>query len=444
MNANFFLVLANSNSLLSSVNSWIEQELSVGSFGLSSVFLLFMGGLVASMLPCTYPLYPITAGIIRGRSDDRSRWKHPITYYLGLSFIYFLFGLIAGVTGGAFNTVLRLPETNFIIAGIIFLLALTSVDLLYIPLFNSRSLGEKTKGLSGTFMLGMGAGLLSSPCVGPIVVTILIQLTSGVKDVSIFTMGVAGFKMLLFGLGLGVPFLLVGVFGVKLPKSGQWMKYIQFALGALVLYFSYSFYEKGIALSGISSVASRQILLGFFIVLFSSYILQKEDKLTHEKMKHSLAFLSVVLGILLLSNPILFSNQTVTRTTNLTEPVSKEPKVKIDGNLTWYRDKKEAFAAAKESNRKVFTDFYADWCTNCKEFEKLTLSDTALNEALQKVILLKVIDTDPIFEEYQADERFPELKIGLPFFVITNADDTVIYKTNSYLNTKEMIRAISE
>lgn len=83
-------------------------------------------------------------------------------------------------------------------------------------------------------------------------------------------------------------------------------------------------------------------------------------------------------------------------------------------------------------------DFHADWCTNCKEFQKTTQSNVDLNAALKNAILLKVYEGTPTFNIYAADTLFPELKVGLLFFIITDKDGNLLYKTNDYLKADEM------
>lgn len=117
----------------------------------------------------------------------------------------------------------------------------------------------------------------------------------------------------------------------------------------------------------------------------------------------------------------------------------------MHGNLEWFRSKEEVYRIAKETGKPIFIDFYADWCTNCREFQKLTLSNKEWNETFKnKAILWKVYDTDPIFEEFANNPNYPELKIGLPFFLILDANGKMIYKSNDYLDTKGMIETIQK
>jgi thiol:disulfide interchange protein DsbD len=159
--------------------------------------------------------------------------------------MYFVFGIVASLSGGAFNQVMRLPLTNLVIGILIIVMGISAAGLLHIPLFGGQS-ETKNKGVFGTFVLGMGAGLLASSCVGPVVVSILVGLASSMSDTFSLSSAIASaFKMLSFGLGLGIPFLLIGVFGVSLPRSGKWMMYVQYALGLVIVYFGWTYIEKG-------------------------------------------------------------------------------------------------------------------------------------------------------------------------------------------------------
>lgn len=89
--------------MVSEIQAFIESQLSSGSFSILSIFFLALGGLLAGLLPCVYPLYPITAGILKSRVS-KHKWSHPLVYYVGLATMYAVFGLIAGLSGGAFNS----------------------------------------------------------------------------------------------------------------------------------------------------------------------------------------------------------------------------------------------------------------------------------------------------------------------------------------------------
>ncbi|TGK50178.1 protein-disulfide reductase [Leptospira kanakyensis] len=428
--------------MVSEIQSFIEAQLSSGSFSFLSIFFLALGGLLAGLLPCVYPLYPITAGILKSRVS-KHKWSHPLVYYIGLATMYAVFGLVAGFSGGAFNSFLRYPETQVVLAILLFILGLSVAEFLYFPFFSGDLRNSVNVSYANTFFLGIGAGLLSSPCVGPVVVSILVQLiTYQTEGFSVIPILFTSLKMFVFGLGLGIPFLLIGVFGFALPKSGKWMKSVQWILALLILYFSYTYLEKAFGLWGLDVSLAAKVFLVWTLTLSFLY-LQKKEGLPYEKMKLSLlqlgAYTSLIVLILLLQSGVSkFSSASPGA------GLSSIP-TEVHGNLEWFRSKEEIYRIAKETGKPIFIDFYADWCTNCKEFQKLTLTHKEWNETFKnKAVLWKVYDTDPIFEEFANDPRYQELKIGLPFFLILDADGKMIYKSNDYLDTKGMIEAVQK
>ncbi len=445
MKIRILLALALSNPLharaadpLSSMNAWVEGQLSAHSGSMTAFVFLFLGGLLASMLPCVYPLYPITATIVKGRAKPGgARWPHPLAYFLGMAAMYATFGLIAGVSGGAFNVVLRLPAVNLAIAAVFLLLALATCGLLHFHIFGGGQLGDKTPGLAGTFVMGLGAGLLSSSCVGPFVISILIGIASG--DASggsaLGAALTAAAKMLAFGIGLGTTFLVVGLFGARLPRSGAWMRYVQWALGALIAWFAYVYLEKGLSGCGFESSAISLVFAGALLLLFAAFRLQPDSIVQSQRMERALFMLLAVISVLTLARGILPTSASVQAIT----AASGGPEVEQSGSLKWFLNRDDALAEAKQRGKPVFVDFYGSWCANCKAFEQLTHSNEALGKALGGAVLLKIRDTSPDFKVWQRDPRFPELKVGLPFFIIMDATGNLLFKTSDYTRTDEMM-----
>lgn len=421
---------------LAEMNAWVEGQLSAHSNSPASYVFLFLGGLLASLMPCVYPLYPITATIVKGRAaPGGARWPHPLAYFGGLTSVYGLFGLIAGATGGAFNAVLRLPAVNVGIAIIFLLLALATCGLMHLRFFGGGQVGDKTPGLPGTFLMGMGAGLLSSSCVGPFVVGILIGIASGTQGgLPLGDTLLAAGKMLAFGLGLGFTFLVIGVFGARLPKAGPWMMRVQWVLGALILWFAYVYLEKGLSGFGLGLDAVRLVFAGALLLLFAAYRLQSSDSLPALRTERALLALAAVVSVLALARGILPAPAAASSAQSAAGPRTEQK-----GPHTWFLEKETALAAAKAQGKPVFVDFYGSWCANCKAFDEMTQANGELSKALSQAVLLKVRDTDPQFKMWQTDPRFPELKVGLPFFVIMDAEGNLIYKTSDYTRTDEMM-----
>ena len=161
---------------LAEINTWISGQLLSADGSLLTYLWLFAGGLVASLLPCVYPLYPVTISVLRARGST-SRWVHPLLYYLGLVMMYLVFGAFAGFGGGFLNELMQYSVTNLVIGCIFLVLALAVVDYLRLPIFKSRGT-DPGDGATGTVLMGMSAGLLSSACVGPVVVGILLAIAA--------------------------------------------------------------------------------------------------------------------------------------------------------------------------------------------------------------------------------------------------------------------------
>lgn len=416
------------------LNNWVATQLS-GSAGPSSFVFLFLGGVLASLLPCVYPLYPITVSILRARHSSLGRAAHPVAYYLGLASAYAGLGLVAASTGGAANEVMRLPGVNVGIGVLLLFMALATVGLLEFPVLPTSQVGAREQHLGGTALMGAAAGILSSACVGPVVVGILVALAAHAGPLSVATIVGAAAKMFVFGLGVGVPVIILGVFGLRLPKSGRWMLVTQWLFAGLIAYFALGYIYKGLTTWGLAEPQARLLLVGAGLLAGATFFVQSPEKAAAERTRTALAVLAGVIGFSLISHAL--PSGRVERGQVVAQGLQAST-VETHGDLTWFLDASAAYAEAKRTGKPVFIDFYGTWCTNCKAFEDLTLADEAFHRALQQAVLLKVYDTSATFAEYRDDPRFPELRVGLPFFVVTGADGSLLYKTTDYTKTDEM------
>lgn len=431
--------VATADTLFGDLNRWVESQLAGNEASASAYLFLVLGGLLASLLPCVYPLYPITASVIKARAGARGGMLHPVTYYAGLVAVYFGFGLVAAATGGAFNEILRLPLTNLILAGVFLLLALATAGLVHLNFFSGDIPGGKAPGLPGTFAMGMGAGVLSSSCVGPFVISILLSLASQTAQASVSTLLVAATKMLAFGVGVGLPLLLIALFGLRLPRSGRWMGYVQSALGVLILYSAFIYFDKGLAGYGVTPERIQHLFLGGLVLMLAVYRWDADKLTPHHRSERALLALMGVVGVLVLfqgaGTPTLGQDAQAASM----PAAAAGPQTERKGELVWYLNREDALKVAREQGKPIFVDFFAHWCANCKAFEQLTASTPALIEGMKNAVLLKIYDTDPEFQEFKQDSRFPELRIGLPFFVVMDGEGQLVYKTSDYTRTDEML-----
>ena len=292
--------------------------------------------------------------------------------------------------------------------------------------------------------MGGLAGLLSSACVGPVVVSILVGLAANAEAVTISTTLLASVKMLAFGLGVGFPILLIGVLGVSLPRGGRWMVAVQWIFGALIAYFALGYVYKGLGGVGVRNAAAHAFVFGAALLLGATFLLQRAETPKTERTRNALLALAAATGFLVMAGVVVPTSMAgMSMVPGVVAASAQEALVEERASLTWYLDRDAAYATAKKSGKPVFIDFYGDWCANCKAFEALAESDPVLRAALTDAVLLKVYDTSPLFRRYRDDARFPELRVGLPFFLITNPEGDVLYKTSDFTKTDEMVLFLS-
>jgi cytochrome c-type biogenesis protein len=210
----------------------------------AALALLFVAGVLTSLTPCIYPMIPITAAIVGGQSigghtaGRRSTRGVGLTmaYVIGLSLVYALLGLLAGMTRTIFGTVSASPWAAIVTGNLLLVCALWMLDLITIPIppfFNGASGARGTTGsIASAFALGCASGLVAAPCSAPVLAGVLTWVAT-TKNAAL------GFAYLfVFSLGMCAVLVAVGIFGSGLgllPKSGRWMVWIKRALAIVLL-----------------------------------------------------------------------------------------------------------------------------------------------------------------------------------------------------------------
>jgi thiol:disulfide interchange protein DsbD len=446
---------------------------------LAFVFV-FAAGLLASATPCVYPVLPITSAILlaRGGNSRQRAWLHALVYFLGIIFFYALLGLLAATTGTALSTIMTSAWVNLGFAVVFAYFGLSMLGLYefqVFPLLTAKldTASSRRGGFSGTLLMGITAGLVVSPCVGPVVGAILLEITGQIATTSVgsapTTLGgiLRGIGLMTgFGVGLGVPFLVIGMLSYWAPQSGPWLTRVKFILALPILYFAYTYYLKGMETARVPENATHAILVGIvaiglavFTGVFHSLAGTPQRGLL---MRRALGVILLVTGVYFLYNGLgqsgilLTSSQSLepalaTKNVSSAPPLntSASPQVEVHGNLYWLRDFSVAQTRAQLEHKPLFVDFYASWCANCKAFERLTLRDVHLNAALQHAVLVKLYDTDADFRTFQQDDRFPELGgVGsqpfLPLFAIYAPQGTLVWKGQNYEAVQTMIAQLEQ
>ncbi len=225
----------------------------VGQFDLylgQSVFLAYaaayLAGLLVSLTPCVYPVIPITAACIgsQGKVTGTRGLVLSLFFVLGLALTYTALGLLAAMTGKLFGTVQSSPWTQGFLGMLFLIMALAMLDVFQISLerYLPRSMTTpRSKGLFGSFAIGVTSGFILGPCTAPVLAVILGVVAA--RQDALFGASL----LFVFSLGMGSLLILVGTFTgmlASLPKSGSWMVAVKkisgFVMLAVGAYFLYS------------------------------------------------------------------------------------------------------------------------------------------------------------------------------------------------------------
>lgn len=204
----------------------------------------FVGGILVSFTPCIYPLIPISASYI-GINSSGSKLKGlllSLVFVTGTAITYSLLGLLASLTGTIFGTISSHPLTYIFVGMIVILFGFSLLDLFIISLPNIvKLIPLKKQDCFSTLLLGLSSGLITSPCLTPILGSILVYLTTKKNILYGITL------LFCFAYGMGFILIILGVFSsllVSLPKSGKWMLYIKRICAIILIgmgtYFIYS------------------------------------------------------------------------------------------------------------------------------------------------------------------------------------------------------------
>lgn len=454
--------------------TWNERLYALFNAHKSNLVLTFMlvavAGLLAAATPCVYPMLPITAAIFtsRGQGSWRRLQLHALVYFAGLVGFYAMLGLLASTTGTALSAVMTYAVVHLAFALLFTYLGISMLGLYefqFLPRLMAHidALSSQWQGFTGTLLMGATAGLIVSPCVGPIMGSILLDIAGKSAqtnfpgpthaETSMLLRGV--FLMSGFGLGLGLPFLCIGLLSSRLPHAGTWLTKTKYVLAFPIFYFAYTYYVKGMETAGLPLHIAQALLIGVLAIgaAVCSGVFQpmEPNASMFLRMKRTVSITLFIVGIYFLYNGLGQSGILLDppRVLSSSEADLQATTQEKHGNLLWLRDFPRALQQAKAEGKPLFVDFFATWCANCRAFQQLTASNTQLNTALQQVVLVKIYDTDAIFHTFQQEPHYPELRgIGgqplLPLFAIYTAGGAFIWKGQDYQAVSTMVAQLEQ
>nr|WP_315065366.1 protein-disulfide reductase DsbD [uncultured Haemophilus sp.] len=400
-----------------------------------AVFGFFLLGLGLAFTPCVLPMLPLLSAIVIGQNQRPNMWRAfalSFVYVQGMAVTYTLLGLVVAAIGLPFQVALQHPYVMIGLSIIFVLLALSMFGVFTLQLPSSLqtklsllSQQQKAGALGGVFLMGMIAGLVASPCTSaPLSGALLYVAQSG----DLFT---GAITLYLLALGMGVPLILITLFGNKiLPKSGMWMETVKKLFGFVML---------ALPVFLISRILPDEWTPRLWAMLGTAFFIW----FAFQMPKNGTGW---VFRILFLVAAMISVKPLQTWVWGETStPSAIENKVVSHVEFKKVKSEAELQQALAENNKPlVMLDLYADWCVACKEFEKETFSDPSVQKAFGDMLLLQVDMTKNSEENRALMTKYKVL--GLPTILFFNRDGKEIEgsRVNGFMPPVEFLQWIQK
>ena len=361
----------------------------------------FAGGVATSLTPCVYPLIPITVSIFGARKAASRGEALALSslYVLGIAVMYSALGVGAALTGRAFGSVMQNP---WVLGGVALVLAAMAASMfgafeLQLPSsWQARLSGVGGAGRAGALGMGLVAGIIAAPCTGPVLAAALAFVAA--KGSVAFGLGI----MFAYALGMGLLFFLIGAFSLSLPKSGPWMETVKSVFGVALLSAALAFLVGAFPASRSAFSAARGPLLAAAALAAAGVLVGALSRSFHGTAGDR-AWKAV--GLVLLLGGIVYGVG------------AGGARVRARAaTFAWGHDLDAGVAQARAQGRPMIIDFWADWCTACKELDRNVWADARVQAEAARFVAVKVDGTVESDRFTAVTDRFGI--IGLPTVVL--------------------------
>jgi len=369
----------------------------VGGSTLAVIGIFFLLGLGLAFTPCIFPMIPILSGIIAGQGANittRKAFVLSLVYVLAMAVTYTLAGVLAGLFGGNLQAAFQNPWILSAFALVFVLLALSMFGFYELQLPSSlqsrlTAISNKQQGgtLIGVAIMGFLSALIVGPCVAPPLAGALIYIGQTGDAL------LGGLALFALSLGMGAPLLIIGASAGKLlPRAGSWMDAVKAVFGVALLGVAVLLLER------ILPTDITMLLWGILLIVSAIYMGALRDLEIEasgwQKLWKGLGMVFLVYGSLMLVGAAAGGRDTLQPLRGLTFGSGGGGVAQTQQELAFKRiktlgDLQRELAAASAQGQTVMLDFYADWCTSCKEMERYTFSDPAVITALEGTRLLQ-------------------------------------------------------
>ena len=423
-------------------------------------FLGLLGGLIALLTPCVFPMIPVTVTFFTKKSTDRKKGiTNAILYGLFIFMIYILITLPFHVAGKAispeiFNNISTNVWLNLIFFSVFVFFALSFFGLFEIGLPSGLANKMDSKSglgnVGGIFFMAATLAIVSFSCTGPILGTLLV----GVADQGAWplTVGAAG-----FGIALGLPFALFAMFPhwlQSLPKSGGWMTDVKVVLGFLELALAVKFLSNADLVKQWGFL-KREIFIGLwvFIGLLTILYLLGKLRFSHSSPVKKFSFIRIAFILFFTSITIyLIPGLTNTKWADLklisgfppprTYSIYKIEKGKSGIMEPMHNDYEGALKLARTQNKPVLIDFTGWACVNCRRMEEKVWTDATVDSLMRNEFIVVSLYVDEKKKLPLAQQTVERLSNGTDKSVISVGDKWSTFQIENFGATSQPQYAI--
>jgi len=373
----------------------------------------FLGGLIALLTPCVFPMIPLTVSFFTKGNKDKAKGKRDAFIYGFFILLIFVllsipFHIIDGISGNIFNQISTNIWLNLFFFAIFLFFALSFFGYYEITLpswiANKSSKAEEAGGLIGIFFMALTLVIVSFSCTGPILGSLLGGVVAGATNVpTLLTFALGG-----FGLAWALVFGLLALFPQalqSLPKSGGWMNTVKVVLGFIELALALKFLSKADLVSK-TFLLKRELFIVLWIIIAIGLVVYLFGKIRfpHDDKKPKISLGRRIIGVF----GIVFVGYLIQGLIP-----SEKPKLQLLSgilpplNVSYFHDEKdgilglkpyhnyfEAIEAAKKENKPVLIDFTGYGCENCRRMEEFVWSQDDILPILQNDLIIASVYVD--------------------------------------------------
>lgn len=420
------------------------------------LLLGFIGGLIALLTPCVFPMIPLTVSFFtKGQKDKAKGRREAIIYGIFILVIFVMlsvpFHLIDGISGNIFNQISTNVGLNIFFFAVFLFFALSFFGYYEITLpswiANRSSKAEEAGGLVGIFFMALTLVIVSFSCTGPILGSLLGGVASSSQNVPLLlTFALAG-----FGLSWALVFGLLALFPQalqSLPKSGGWMNTVKVVLGFIELALALKFLSKADLVSK-TFLLKRELFIGLWIVIAIGLVVYLFGKIRfpHDNKNEKISLTRKIIGVLGIGFVIYLVQGLFP---------AERPKIQaLSGilppvNVSYFQDEKDgilgmhpehdyfkAIELAKKENKPVLIDFTGYGCENCRKMEEFVWSEPDILPLLQNELILASLYVDDKEELPEAEQTKIDMGNGQMKKIKTIGDKWSMFQQVNFNNNSQ-------